>query len=167
MLLPDGWAFLTARLAFYVELALSGGLIAAAARSIGLAPAAWKLGLLLVPFIVLSIHNFPAMAWNTVDGVFFCSAGLAALLISLDKLGALHRDGSRLGIVLTWRAAASTAMAMVVLCKQPFAIVAGIFALGVTAELMSQRNTPLVCACLSFWLQRFPPCFVSPPWSCC
>jgi hypothetical protein len=142
LLLPDGWAFLTARFAFYLELALSGGLVAWAARSIGLAPAAWKLGLLGVSFTALTIHNFPAMAWNTVDGVFFCSAGLAALLVSLGRLDAPELDRRELRRALVWRGAASGLLAIGVLCKQPFAAVALVFALGVFGEFLLDRTRP-------------------------
>ncbi|PKA83630.1 hypothetical protein ATE92_1790 [Ulvibacter sp. MAR_2010_11] len=35
---------------------------------------------------VISIHNYPPMAWNTVDGVFFCTIGLYLLLHEKSRL---------------------------------------------------------------------------------
>jgi hypothetical protein len=47
---------------------------------------------------VVSIHNYPPMGWNTIDGVFFCTLGIFFLL--KEKLKPLHLVLGSLFLVL-------------------------------------------------------------------
>ena len=112
LLLPDGWQIQAGRLAFSLELALSGLLptLWASAR-LGLRATPRSLALAAICFL-FAVHNFPPMPWPTVDAVLFASAGATAFLFSLEA-------GPRSALAL--RASASVLLALAVLAKQAFA----------------------------------------------
>lgn len=85
-LLPDSWESIGERVLFYVLMTLSTcwSVISLrrvfSFRKLGIAPAG--LGVLA---LILSLHNFPPMAWHTVDGLFWGALGF--LGITHPKIG--------------------------------------------------------------------------------
>jgi hypothetical protein len=134
--LPEGWAFPCSRAGYYLQMTLSAVLPALAAHRAGLVRSPATLGALTAGFLAVALHNFPAMPWHTVDGVFFSSLGLSAWLVSLAEV-----DASR---SLRWRAAASLAFASAMLCKQNFVFPALLFGLYCGFEWLhsTRRGTP-------------------------
>lgn len=141
--LPETWSFPMSRLGFYLQMTLSGLLPALWAVRAGLVPSPAKLALLLVVFTGIAIHNFPVMPWYTVDGVFFGSLGLSALLLSLTT--------DRVWRALLARALASASLAWAGLSKQPFALLPALLALFAAAEAVSRlaRNRPAFATLLA------------------
>lgn len=111
MLLPETWTLPATRLVYYLQMA-----------GAALLPALWltragtrrprTLVIASLIFLCIALHNFPAMAWPTVDAVFAGSAGLAALGASITS--ARRR--------ICWRSFASLALFAAPLFKQPFAV---------------------------------------------
>jgi hypothetical protein len=124
--LPEGWALPAARLGFYLQMALSAALPALAALRAGLVRSPATLAALSAGFLAVALHNFPAMPWHTVDGVFFSSVGLSAWLMSLV-------DSPRRS-ALRWRVIASLGFATALLCKQNFLFPALLFGVGSALE---------------------------------
>lgn len=112
LLFPDRWQVRASRLFFYMQVAFSGLLpILWALRRRRIA-FGWRLPLLGVTFVLFALHNFPAMPWQTTDGVMFATIGLVALLESVTT------DEPRRAVVT--RAIASAAFTAALLCKQSF-----------------------------------------------
>ena len=121
---PDGWAIVASRLAFYLQIAASGLLPILSARRLGMV-FSWRLPLLGVVALIFALHNFPAMPWQTSDGVFFSTLGLAALMESWRS--------SHCKRALIARALASASFTYAFLCKQSFflpAVLIGVIAVG-------------------------------------
>jgi hypothetical protein len=125
--LPEAWALPAARAAFYAQMTLSAVLPALAALRAGLVRSPATLGALSAGFLAAALHNFPAMPWYTVDGVFFASIGLAAWTVSLRE-----PDSGR---AIGWRVLASLGFALAPLCKQNFVFPALFFGGVCTWEL--------------------------------
>ncbi len=135
--LPDGWQFPAGRLAFYFEIAASAvlpALWAVTSGRIGLSP---QLLVFTGIGFALAVHNFPPMPWPTVDGVFFSSGGLTALLFSLR--GSPARRGA-------WLAASSALVALAVLSKQTFAPLAVLLVAYAAVEAAPSRSWYLLAA---------------------
>jgi len=139
--LPDGWQIPAGRLAYYLEMigvvafplawAVRTGCVRTDVRSIGL----------VVMGLAFALHSFPPIPWYTVDGLLFGSAALTALLWSRTI------DSSRSAV--WWRAAASAAVALSVLCKQNFAVLPlflATFALVEFARSCAGHRWPLLLA---------------------
>ena len=91
-ILPDSWVVLGERFLFYFLMSLS---VFWSIRSL---QAFYEFeGMGFSPFIlavlayVCSVHNFPPMAWHTVDGIFFASLGIH--LLSRGKSPLIHAFG--------------------------------------------------------------------------
>ena len=76
-ILPDQWVILGERFLFYLFISLS---VFWTTRSLEVHFDFQKIGLSRELFAILafifSVHNFPPMAWHTVDGIFFASWGV-------------------------------------------------------------------------------------------
>lgn len=130
LLLPDGWQIQAGRLAFYLELGLSGALPTAwAALRLGVRATPRALALAAI-CLLFAVHNFPPMPWPTVDAVLFASAGATAFLLSLEA-------GPRRALVL--RAGASMLLALAVLAKQAFAPLPVLFVAYALVEAVRAR----------------------------
>jgi hypothetical protein len=135
-LLPEGWTFPGARLGYYLQMTLSAVLPGLAAHRAGLVRSPATVGALSAGFLAVALHNFPAMPWHTVDGVFFSSLALSAWLVSLAEADARRS--------LRWRAAASVGFALAMLCKQNFVFPALLFGLCCSVEWLrsSKQRSP-------------------------
>jgi hypothetical protein len=123
--LPEAWQVRASRLFFYVQMLGATFLPIAWALRRGLVTFGWRLPLLGAAGAVLALHNFPAMPWQTSDGVMFSMIGWVCFLES--RLAAAHR--------LRWRATASFTLAASALCKQSFVVVCVGFAAYALFEL--------------------------------
>jgi hypothetical protein len=132
LVLPESWSLLATRLAYYLE--MSGAALLPALWAVASRAARPPLVALLASIACLSIalHNFPAMAWYTVDGVFAGSAGLAALCASISSEAARRR--------LLWRSVASLLLFGAALFKQPYASLAAALALWAILEVSSRAR---------------------------
>jgi hypothetical protein len=122
---PFDWApIYIARIASYLQVAVYSFLIvAAAARMIGMEVVNISVCFMIV--FVLNLHNFPAMPWHTIDGIFFGVAAVSAVFwIARQKV----LLASSIGFALALLSAGS---------KQPFYIVPFItlFALALRVEV--------------------------------
>ena len=107
-LLPEEGQVYGMRLVYYLMMAVGVWWgVKSLAKHLDLAELGLQPAWLAVTALVFSYHNYPAMPWHTVDGVFFTMAGLFALTHS-RKTG-----GIVLGLVL---------FALAAFCKQPFAL---------------------------------------------
>lgn len=105
---PDTWELFGMRLDYYLMLwaSVAFGIMALRRHmpmeNLGILP--WALGSIA---FMLGVHNFPAMPWHTVDGIFFGTMGMWLLSgnASVTRLG--------IGII---------ALALSGLAKQPFLI---------------------------------------------
>lgn len=118
MLLPEAWAVLGERLIFYLKVAAYSAL--GAFILLPAHPSRWAVALFA---FVLSAHHYPAMAWHTVDGLFWGALGLWVLF----------RHPTRWSGVL-----AGVLLAASMLCKQSFYPIATI-GVGVAAWRYSWR----------------------------
>ncbi len=136
--LPEGWQIQAGRLAFYVELGLTGlfpTLWLVARR--GVRATARPLALAAIAYL-FAVHNFPPMPWPTVDALVLASAASSAFLFSLE--------GERR---LAFRVAASLLAALAVLAKQTFAPLAALLAAFALAEALASRSwRPLAASVL-------------------
>lgn len=124
-LFPGGWGIRASRLVFFAQLAASGAapiLWVASQRRVALG---WRLPLLGVTFTVFALHNFPAMPWQTSDGIFFCALGVVGLLDSLVTPSPRR--------AFTARALSSVFFSLAILSKQSYA--PGAFALAVCSAV--------------------------------
>lgn len=112
MLLPESYAVLGERWIFYTKLWLYSWMAAA------LLTDQWRRWFLAALGFVVSVHCYPAMAWHTVDGIFWAVTSLFFLFHSTK--------GST-----WWSIAAGLALAAAILCKQSFYPLVGIFGLGI------------------------------------
>ncbi len=111
--LPEAWMLPATRLAYYVEMSAAALLPALWITRSGLARSATVVAVASLGGLAVALHNFPAMAWHTVDGVFAGSAGLAALGASITAARPERR--------ILWRLLASLALFAAPLFKQGFA----------------------------------------------
>jgi hypothetical protein len=109
MLLPESWTLLATRLVYYLE--MTGAALLPALWALRFSRRPRSLVVASLTFLCIALHNFPAMAWYTVDAVFAASAGLAALAASITS------PRRR----IAWRSVASLALFAAALFKQPFA----------------------------------------------
>jgi hypothetical protein len=131
LLLPEGWAIQAGRLVYYAELATAAALPWIwAGRRLGVRATPRALAL-AAAFFALAVHNYPPMPWPTVDALLFASAAVTAFLLSLD--GSARRR--------TWlRALASALVALAVLAKQTFALLALLLVAYGAVESIRQRS---------------------------
>jgi len=76
---PDAYVVLFDRSLFYVEIFVSSLLIVKLLGKAFDVTDGRHLAFATALGFVISAHNFPPMAWHTVDGVFLCSIGLACV----------------------------------------------------------------------------------------
>lgn len=134
LLLPGGLGIRASRLCFYVQLAASGLLPILWAVHRRKVAFGWRLPLLGVTFTVIALHNFPAMAWQTSDGIFFAVLALVCFLESLTSGRALPR------------ALASTALCLSILCKQSYLLVAAALGIFAVLELVRRKRIAMFVA---------------------
>lgn len=131
--LPEGTSFLAGRAFYYFEMALSGLLPALWAvwsgRICGKSP---RFLALCAIFFAFATHQFVAMPWTTVDGVFVCSIGLTAFLFSLSVQDLKWRVG--------WRTVASSCFALAPFFKQGFGIFIPLFIFFGVFEFFFSKN---------------------------
>ena len=121
--LPDAWIFRAGRFAYYAQLAVAALLPALFALRAGWVTSPPRLILLCVAFYVAGIHNFPPMPWYTVDGIFFATLALVAVLASRTSTTLVRR--------LVWLSLASLLLGLAGLVKQNYG---GLVALLVVSE---------------------------------
>ncbi len=136
LLLPDGWQIPAGRLAFYLELALSGALPALWLVSRGLRATPRALFLAAIGSLAAA-HNFPPMPWPTVDGLALASGAFTAWLFSRER-----RGGSGLALI----AVASALVALAALAKQSYGLLAPLFVIAVAGESFRDRAWSRVLA---------------------
>lgn len=130
--LPDGWVLLGSRAGYYLQVTLGAAALFVAALRAGIVRSPLRLALLGTAFTLIAQYLFPVMVWYTVDGAFFSSIGLAALILS-NRAQPMSRS-------VAYRALASFSFCAAPLCKQTFVFVALAFALLATAELAMGRR---------------------------
>ena len=139
--LPDGWQIPAGRLAYYIEMIGVVGLpIAWAVRTGRLHWNARTVALVVIG-LAYAIHNFPPMPWYTVDGLLLGAVALTATLFS--------RTSTSLSSAILWRAAASAAVVLAMLCKQNFAVlpvILGVFAIVEATRTDAGRKWPMLLA---------------------
>lgn len=114
--LPEPWIFRAARIAYYAQLGIAALVPALFLLRAGLVASPARLAALCVAFYVIGLHNFPPMPWYTVDGVFFASLGLVALLAS--QRAAARRP--RIAASVAFRVLASLLLGLASLAKQNY-----------------------------------------------
>lgn len=111
MLLPESYAVLGERWIFYTKVWLYAWM---AATLLATGRQRWFLAAL---GFVVSAHCYPAMAWHTVDGIFWAVTSVFLLFHSTKSS-------------VWWLIAAGLALAAAILCKQSFYPLLGVFGLG-------------------------------------
>jgi hypothetical protein len=124
---PGAWGILASRVVFYLQIAASGLLPILWGLRRRRIVFGWRLLALGVAALALALHNFPVMPWQTSDGIFFATVGTVALLESITAEHAIW--------AIVARAISSAAMAMALLCKQSFFLLALVLAFFALAEL--------------------------------
>lgn len=144
---PDNHVLILDRFLFYLEVF---GYSVLAVRLLGRAfqiHDSRHLAFITALSFVISVHNFPPMAWHTVDGIFFCTLGLALII------GAKQQVSSRTFL-------GGTVLALGVLCKQSFYLMPFglIFYLLINKQrsklICTLAGLVLVCVLFGIWLIR-------------
>ncbi len=126
--LPDAWIFRAGRFAYYAQLAVATLVPALFALRAGWVTSPPRLILLCVAFYAVGIHNFPPMPWYTVDGIFFATLALVAVLAS--------RSSATLARRLGWLSVASLLLALASLAKQNYAALVALLVVSEGAFLV-------------------------------
>jgi hypothetical protein len=139
--LPSTWSFSAARLGYFFQMGVSLWALTYAAVSVrALRPSLAVLSGAGV-FLYASFHDFPAMPWYTVDGVFFSSIGTALFLFARGRS-------------VWFRAASGACFGLAALCKQNFAALYALFVLLSVAEACFRPSR-------AKWKKVFLSCSVS------
>ena len=137
-LLPDGWAVKASRLFFYVQMAFAAALPILWAQHRKVIASGFRVVFLGISCLVLALHNFPAMPWQTTDGIFFDVLGAVLFLESISVTEPRR--------ILGTRAAASACLALALLSKQNFfapCLLLGLYAL---VEFSRTRSRSVLAA---------------------